>query len=518
MDIYQKTNIWPFAIAKAILKKINYKTPKKGFVLFETGYGPSGLPHIGTFGEVARTTMVIQAFKKLAPLIPTKLICFSDDLDALRKIPENMPEQEMLKENLGKSLTNIPDPFGKEKSYGDNMNNRLKAFLDKFGFEYDFYSSTECYQKGIFNNSLKKIVDNYPEIQDLVAKTLGEERRQNYHPLMPICSKTGKVLEKGVLNVNQEDYSIEFLDFFGEKQKSSILDGNCKLQWKPDFGMRWHSLEVDFEMYGKDIIPSAELASKISKILGQKSPYNFHYELFLDEKGQKISKSKGNGLTIDEWLRYAPAESLFYYMFLKPKTAKKLFFDIIPKATDEYLNHLKKYDDLPEDKKIENPIYYIHQENPQKIEIGNLTFSLLLNLASACNPENDGILWGFISKYDKNLKKGNCSFFDNLVHLSINYYDDFIKKHKVFRKAEKIEQEAILRLKKILIENINETDAKILQNLVYDIGNEFGFELKNWFAALYEILLGQKTGPRMGSFIALLGINNMIKLIEKKIS
>ena len=514
--LYHGSNSWVFVEARALLKKLNHKTPKKGFILFETGYGPSGLPHIGTFGEVMRTSMVMHALQKLAPQIPVKLICFSDDMDALRKVPDNIPNSHILEQNLGKPLTTIEDPFGEYSSYGENMNNRLKNFLDKFNFEYEFYSSTQCYKEGLFNGALKKIAQNYEQVTKLITDTLRQERAENYSPFMPICNKTGKVIESGVTSIDKESYQITYLNDAGEQVTTSILDGNCKLQWKADFGMRWHALDVDYEMYGKDIIPSADLAKKICKIIGNKAPHNFHYELFLDDKGQKISKSKGNGLTIESWLSYAPQESLAYYMYLKPKTAKRLFFDIIPKSTDEYLNFLSKYKELEDDKKLASPVFYIHNDHIPDISMGNISFSLLLNLATACNPDSEDILWGFISKYDPQLSAGKCEFLDRLISLAINYYNDFIKAHKKYKTPNQEEKKALLSLKAGLIK-IEENDPKELQNLVYQIGNDFNFDIKSWFQSLYEILLGQKTGPRMGSFIALFGIDQTIKLIDSKL-
>jgi lysyl-tRNA synthetase class 1 len=514
-DLALESKSWPFVEAARLLNVVKNNMPEKGYVAFETGYGPSGLPHIGTFGEVARTSMVIRAFKIIAPEIPVKLICFSDDMDGLRKIPDNIPDPHLLEGELGKPLTSIADPFGKFASYGEFMNNKLKEFLDQFSFEYDFYSATECYKSGMFNKSLSLLSENYNEITKLVASTLGQERAESYSPFMPICKKNGKVLESGVTQINGD--VVEYIDSEGNPQKTSILDGNCKLQWKADFGMRWHALDIDYEMYGKDIIPSAELARKICRILGGKSPVNFHYELFLDEEGHKISKSKGNGLTIDEWLRYAPSESISYYMYLKPKTAKRLHFDVIPKATDEYLQHLSKFNELEDEKKLASPIYHIHGENPPEINLGSISFSLLLNLASACNPDNEDILWGFISEYDDSLSKDNSPYLGVLVRCAINYYDDFIKPNKNFRAASEEEKKAILELKK----RLSVTDSKSaqeLQNIVYDIGNEFEFNLRGWFQALYQILLGQDQGPRMGSFIALFGVDKMIGLIDQKIA
>lgn len=512
-------NSWPFQEAERILKLINYKTPAKGFVLFETGYGPSGLPHIGTFGEVARTSMIIKAFNILAPEIPTKLICFSDDMDGLRKVPSNLPNQEILQNSLGLPLTIVPDPYGTEASFGANMNKRLVAFLNKFNFEFEFASSSEYYKSGRFNKTLEKMLKHYNQINDLIRNTLGAERREEYSIFMPICPTSGKVLEKGVISVNPEKNTIKFYDSEDKVQECYVGDGNCKLQWKADFGMRWAALEVNYEMYGKDLISSADIASKLCKIIGAKAPVNFHYELFLDDAGQKISKSKGNGLTMDEWLRYAPHESLSYYMYLKPKSAKRLFFDVIPKATDEYLTFLNKYNSLDNlEDKYKSPIFYIFGNKAPDNNTGNISFSLLLNLASACNPESNEILWGFIAKYDANLNKENAPLLDNLTQYAINYYQDFIRPYKEYRSASEIELTAIKDLKDELQKIPENSNSSEIQTLVYDIGKKYEFDLKEWFGALYQILLGQKQGPRMGSFIEIFGIDNMIKLIEEKIS
>lgn len=510
-------NSWPFEEASRLLQSINYKTPEKGYVLFETGYGPSGLPHIGTFGEVARTTMIIQAFKILAPEIPTKLLCFSDDMDGLRKVPDNIPNKAMVVQNLGMPLTAIADPFGEHESFGHNMNNRLKKFLNQFNFEYEFASSSEYYKSGKFNKTLEKMLENYEKINDLIKSTLRDERSKEYSIIMPICPKTGKVLDKGVISVDKNNHTVKFYDSEGSIQTIYVGDGNCKLQWKADFGMRWSALNVNYEMYGKDLISSADLASKICKIIGKSAPVNFHYELFLDDAGQKISKSKGNGLTMDEWLRYAPHESLSYYMYLKPKTAKRLFFDIIPKATDEYLTFLGKYNELSQEEKYKSPIFYIYGNNAPQHNIGNLSFALLLNLAAACNPENNDILWGFINKYDHSLSKENSPLLDKLTFYAVNYYVDFIKPNKKYRRASDIEKQALIELKEI-VKISDKFDAGEIQTHVYDIGKKYDFELRAWFQALYEILLGQSQGPRMGSFIKIFGAENMVKLIDEKIS
>ena len=365
--------------------------------MFETGYGPSGLPHIGTFGEVARTTMVRHAFSLLSDL-PTKLIAFSDDMDGLRKVPDNLPQQDILQQHLGKPLTSIPDPFGTAESFGHHMNGRLKEFLDHFGFDYEFKSATDCYKSGEFDQTLLAILKNYDAVINVILPTLGEERRQTYSPFLPVCEKTGEVLQVPVIEQNPDAGTIVYQNEDGSKVETSVTGGHCKLQWKADWAMRWTALGVDYEMAGKDLIPSVQLSSKICNIIGGTPPEGFNYELFLDENGQKISKSKGNGITIDEWLRYAPAESLALYMYQSPRKAKRLYFDVIPRQVDDYLTFLSKYPDQEDKAQYANPVWHIHSGNPPHAETP-LTFGLLLNLASACNPEDASVLWGFITRY-----------------------------------------------------------------------------------------------------------------------
>jgi lysyl-tRNA synthetase class 1 len=506
---------WPFVEAAKILKRVGGKVPAKGYVLFETGYGPSGLPHIGTFGEVARTTMVRKAFETIAPNIPTRLFCVSDDMDGMRKIPDNVPQKEMLQENLHKPLTSVPDPFGTHKSFGDNMNNRLCNFLDTFGFQYEFKSATECYKSGIYDEKLLNILKNFDKVMAVMLPTLGEERQKTYSPFLPISPKSGRVLQVPVISKNLEKGTITFEDEDGTICEVPVTGGHCKLQWKPDLGMRWACLDVDFEMYGKDHLANAHLYSKICEIAGGKAPEQFMFELFLDEKGEKISKSKGNGLTMDEWLRYAPTTSLAYYMYQNPRKAKRLYFDVIPKAVDEYLTFLSKFPEQTEEEKFNNPVWHVHGGNPPKLE-SPLTFALLLNLASASHAVDSSILWGFISRYAKGATPANSPHLDELVKHAVAYYQDFVKPTKQYRapsEKERLAMNSLAEKLKQLPEDINASD---LQNTVFAIGNEHGFEnLRDWFQALYEVLLGQSQGPRFGSFIELYGINETINLMER---
>ena len=503
---------WPFIEAKKIVERYKNNPPKKGYVLFETGYGPSGLPHIGTFGEVARTTMVRHAFHQISD-IPTKLFCVSDDMDGLRKIPDNLPNPKMIEENLGKPLTVVPDPFGTHQSFGHHMNSRLCGFLDSFGFDYEFKSATDLYKNGDYDAALLNALKNYDKIMKVMLPTLGADRQKTYSPFLPISPKTGKVLYVPMKKVDAEKGTITFDDEDGTQTELLVTGGNCKLQWKPDFGMRWAALDVDFEMYGKDHLVNGKLYSEICKILGGKPPEQFNFELFLDEKGEKISKSKGNGITIEQWLTYASPESLSLYMFQSPQKAKRLFFDVIPKNVDEYLTWIKKYHETPD---VDNPAWHIHSGNVPKPE-SDITFALLLNLASVCNPEDKSILWGFISKYDKNAKPETCPMLDKLAGYAVRYYNDFVKPNKKYRDATEKEAAAMKELAQEL-ESMEGKTAEELQNKVYEIGTKHQFEnLREWFGALYQVLLGAEQGPRMGSFIALYGVKESISLIKSKV-
>ena len=516
LEIYKTNNSWPFVEARRILKKINNKTPEKGFVLFETGYGPSGLPHIGTFSEVVRTSFVRYAFECLAPNIPTKLFCVSDDIDALRKIPDNIPNKNLILQKIGLPLTKVPDPFNTHESYGHHMNSKLRSFLDKFKFQYEFVSATEKYTSGDYDEIMKNVMRNYDKIMDLMLPNLGQERQKTYSPFMPIDCDSGQVIEKGVKAVDKENYMVFYTNSLGKEKTASILKGGCKLQWKVDFGARWANLEVDYEIYGKDHLPNEKIYRKICNILGKESPVNLTYEMFLGEDGSKISKSKGNGISVDDWLKYAPEESISLYMFQKPKTAKRLYFDVIPRAMDDYLSFASSYHNLTLEQQVSNPLFFIHSNQVPKINF-NLNYSLLLNLASACNPESDDILWGFIQKYQPGLNKENSPLLRKMVQCAINYYNDFIKNTKEYRKPNQNEAHALIDLKNQLSTIDKKSDTKTIQNIIFFIGRSHGYEqnMKDWFSALYQILLGQKQGPRIGSFISLFGINNFIKMIDR---
>lgn len=508
------SNAWPFQEAIALLERYKDAPPKKGYVLFETGYGPSGLPHIGTFGEVARTTMVRRAFEAISD-IPTKLICFSDDMDGLRKVPDNLPNPEMLKANLGKPLTAIPDPFGTHESFGHHMNARLRAFLDHFGFQYEFKSAEQTYKSGEFDSALITILEHYQQVMDVMLPTLGDERQQTYSPFLPVSPRSGKVLLAKVVETKVGKGTIVYEEEDGTLEEVPVTGGHCKLQWKPDMGMRWAALGVDYEMYGKEHLVSAELYSAICTIAGGKPPQQFMYELFLDEKGQKISKSKGNGLTIDEWLRYAPQESLSLYMFQSPRKAKRLYFDVIPKAVDEYQVYLDKFAKEDTAAQLNNPVYHIHGGKPPAAE-GVPSFNLLLNLASVAGAQDGKVLWGFITHTMPQFTPQTHPFLDKLVNGAVNYYQDFVKPTRKFRLPTELEERALSQLADYLKKTDDNATAEEIQTQIYEIGKNNPFpELKAWFSALYETLLGQPQGPRMGSFVKLYGRTESINLIRR---
>ena len=513
-DMFIDSNSWAVVEAKRILDKIGGKIPKKGFVLFETGYGPSGLPHIGTFGEVVRTSFVKLAFSQLAPQIPTKLLVVSDDIDGFRKVPENLPNQDDLKKYIGFPLSSVPDPFAEQASFGDYMNKKLIDFLDNFGFEYEFLSATKAYKNGIYNEYLIKAAEQYQVLMGIMLPTLGEERRLTYSPFMPIDPDSGKVIDKGVIKVDPKTYLIHYLDDNGNEKTVDFRNGGCKLQWKCDFGMRWAALDVDYEIYGKDHFPNEQVYKSICSALGKEPPINYFYELFLDEKGQKISKSKGNGVTVEDWLRYAPIESLSYYMFLKPRTAKRLYFDVIPKAVDEYNMLLQKFTTQTLEQQIENPVFFVGRGEPEKNT--EISFSLLLNLAATCNPQDEQIMWGFIQKYNPELKIGQNKLLDELVQKSVAYYDNFVKPFKKYKIPDEIEK-SWLNLLANEFEKTSDITAANLQNITYEVGKTTELDDKEWFKLLYQVLLGLEVGPRFGTFAALYGVENMIVLIKKSI-
>ena len=523
----ETSKAWPFEEARKLVARVK-RTGKKE-VLFETGYGPSGLPHIGTFGEVARTTMVRRAFEMLCD-IPTRLLCFSDDMDGMRKIPETVPDPAALKPYLHMPLTAVPNPFGGDyESFGHHNNAMLRRFLDTFGFDYEFASATEYYKSGKFDAMLLRALEKFDDIMAVMLPTLGEERQATYSPFLPISPSSGRVLYVPMKKVDAKAGTITFTDEDGTDVTMPVTGGRTKLQWKPDFGMRWAALHVDFEMFGKDHQTNAPIYDRICEILGAEAPEHYVYELFLDDKGQKISKSKGNGLTIDEWLTYADPESLALFMYNKPREAKRLYFDVIPRAVDDYAAFLSAYQrqgDKPVDR-LMNPVWHIHGGSPPAPEEGGISFALLLNLAAVANAHDKSALWGFILRYAPHLKPETHPRLDALVTHALRYFDDFVKPKKQYRPPTEEEAQALSDLAAALGTLPEGSAPEEIQQKVYDVGRRDPYKTtqkdgsvgvaQGWFNMLYQVLLGEEKGPRFGSFVALYGIDNTRNLIARAV-
>ena len=525
-ELAEQSNAWPFEEARKIVARLKRKP--KDEVIFETGYGPSGLPHIGTFGEVARTTMVRHAFRVLTDdKIRTRLIAFSDDMDGLRKVPDNVPNKELLAQDLGKPLTQVRDPFDTHPSFGEHNNARLRAFLDHFGFEYEFLSSTDCYKSGRFDEALSKVLANLERVMAIMLPSLREERAQTYSPFLPIDPDTGIVLQVPIVAHDAKAGTItyEYPDT-KERRTVPVIGGRCKLQWKPDWAMRWVALGIDYEMAGKDLIDSVKLSGEICKALGGTPPEGFNYELFLDEKGQKISKSKGNGLTIDEWLRYASPESLSLFMYREPKAAKRLYFDVIPRHVDEYYQFIDGYARQDAKQRLSNPVWHIHSGHPPKADMP-ISFQMLLTLVSSSNAENAETLWGFIGRYRPGVTAQTHPKLNELVEYAIHYFRDFVLPDKKFREPTDAERAALIDLRDALSQLAADAPAEDIQNVVYEVGRREPFldEKKkakdgkpgvslDWFNMLYQVLLGQEKGPRFGSFVAVYGLQNTVDMID----
>ena len=530
----QRSKAWPFEEAQKVVERLKRRKAPASEIVFETGYGPSGLPHIGTFGEVARTTMVRTAFRLLTEdTVPTRLVCFSDDMDGLRKVPGNVPNQEMMAAYLNQPLTKVPDPFGEYESFGSGNNQRLMAFLDRFGFAYEFASSTDYYKAGRFDAMLLKMLEAYDEVMAIMLPSLREERQQSYSPFLPISPKSGAVLQVPIIERDVASGTILFRDPDNDDKLTSVpvTGGAVKCQWKADWALRWAALGIDYEMSGKDLIDSVKLSSRICKVLGAAPPDGFNYELFLDEDGQKISKSKGNGLTIDEWLAYASPESLSLFMFQKPKAAKKLYFDVIPKAVDEYFSFLDAYPRQADDQRLGNPVWHIHSGNPPSIDMP-VAFSMLLNLASASNAHDKDVLWGFIVRHVKGVTPESHPKLDELVGYAVRYYHDFVAPKKVFRAPDDVERAALTALDAKLATLAEDAEAEAIQHAVLDVARaipRYQDESRKgpdggpgvsvaWFSTLYQILLGQERGPRFGSFVSIYGVAETRALIARALA
>lgn len=515
-DAALSSKAWPFEEARRLVKRYEKGAPEKGYVLFETGYGPSGLPHIGTFGEVLRTTMVRRAFEVISD-IPTKLVCFSDDLDGMRKVPSNVPNAQALQEHLQRPLTDVPDPFGEYESFGHHNNAMLRRFLDTFGFDYEFISARDFYRSGQFDEILLRCVEKYDDLMKIMLKSLREERQQSYSIFLPLHPETGRVMYVPMKHVDAREGTVTFDDETGREWTVPVTGGNVKLQWKPDFGARWAALGVDFEMYGKEHATNEKIYDAICRTLGARPPEHFSYELFLDDQGQKISKSSGNGISMDEWLSYASTESLSYFMYQKPKTAKRLYFDVIPRAVDEYHQQLRAYAGQDAAGKANNPVFHIHAGDVPESKMV-VPFAMLLNLASVASAEDKDKLWGFIQRYAPDASPDTHPDLDAAAGFAVRYYKDFVAPTRVCRAPTDAEREALEELRDQLAAYDGPLDDEALQSVVYAVGRDRFDPLRDWFKAIYEVLLGASQGPRFGGFIALYGVEETIALIDKALA
>jgi lysyl-tRNA synthetase class 1 len=527
-----ESKAWPFEEARKIIERYKGRDYPET-VLFETGYGPSGLPHIGTFGEVARTSMVRHAFRVLTgDTVKTNLLCFSDDVDGMRKVPDNIPNRDLLVPHLGRPLTRVPDPFGEFESFGHHNNAMLRRFLDTFGFDYEFASALDYYTSGRFDDGLVRMLETYDQVMAVMLPTLREERRKTYSPILPIHPETGVVMQVPIEEVHPQRATVVWTDpATGKRWETSVKGGGCKAQWKPDWALRWAALGVDYEMSGKDHIDNVKTSGKICRILGGRPPEGFNYELFLDENGEKISKSKGNGITIDQWLTYAPTESLGLYMFQRPKTAKKLYFDVIPKAVDEYYTFLSAYPRQEWKERLGNPVWHMHDGNPPRVDMP-VTFALLLNLVSASNAHSKDVLWGFISRHVDGVTPASHPDLDRLVGYAIRYFDDFVKPQKIYRAPDAVERDALARLSDALGSLPEGADGEAIQNAALNVARKIeGYQDHTkqapeggpgvsvaFFQMIYQVLIGQERGPRFGSFAALYGIAETRALIGKALA
>lgn len=530
---------WPYQAAQDAIDKVERETArgqrKREAVLFETGYGPSGLPHIGTFAEVARTTWVRYAYEQMTGK-PAQLFAFSDDMDGLRAVPDNIPNTEMLQKHLGKPLCEIPDPFGEEESFSGYMNAKLRRFLDHFGFDYEFKSSKDQYRGGVFNHGLLRILEKYDDVRGIILPTLGQKRddegdKSAWSPFMPVCTNCGKVYTTRVEEVHPADGELTYscsngFDFkgiqvpaCGHRERIPVTDGRVKVGWKVDWALRWYVFGVDFEMYGKDLIESANLSSEIVKVLGGEPPAGFFYEMFLDENGQKISKSKGNGLEIDEWLKYGPLESLSWFIYQNPIKAKKLYFDMIPKSVDDYLSDREKFGQESEDR-VNNPIFFLEQPAIRRGESvqysAGVSYSMLLNLVNVLNTDDSEIVWDYILRYAPSADSDRKTI-DDMIDRALQFYRDFIVPTKVYEVPE--DETALEALGALVaaLKNPEIQGAEALQSATYSAGKEAGMKLGVWFATMYKLLLGQERGPRLGTFIDLYGKEETLRLLEEKL-
>jgi lysyl-tRNA synthetase class 1 len=518
--------LWPREEARRLAERVAAYEPERP-VIFQSGFGPSGLPHLGTMAEILRPSFVRKAFHLIEPARPSRLIVFIDDLDGLRKVPENVPNRESVEQYLGMPVAKIPDPFGCCASFADHMVGLLGGFLAPVEVEYELMRAAEMYSSGRFDEGLKLILEKHEEIIAIIAPTLREENRAGWSPFMPICPKCGQVVERAVTAYHAERASVEFTceksaggrpgcGFSGEQ---SVLGGMAKVQWKVDWALRWYVLKVDYELYGKDLTDSARLSGQILRVMGGRPPLGFPFEMFLDEEGRKVSKSVGRGVTVEQWTRYAPIEVLKFFLLLNPRRARKLFLEAIPQYVDEYLDAVREYAAASEEQRRESMLEFVIQSTTPRRFNSALSFGLMMNLVAALGSSDSDFIWKYLVRYDASIggEPDTEAMGRRLMQCALNFYRDFIEPTKKLYTPSDAERAQLKTLDAYLREN-QDASAEDIEKKIYDLGRENYEKPGKIFPLLYRSILGQERGPRLGAFIRLATPARIIELLDATIA
>ena len=519
----QSFDLWPYEEARKLVDRAQGYQPGRP-VIFESGFGPSGLPHLGTMCEVLRPAYVRRALENVGDGRPARLIVFIDDIDGLRKVPESVPHRDEWKRYLGQPVARIPDPFGCCKSFADHMIDLLSKFLAPVEVDLELARASEMYASGRFDDALKLMLDKREDIIRVITPTLREENRAGWSPFMPICPACGQVNSTRVVAYHPDRAAVEFScerDFggahgCGHRAEQSVLGGNAKVGWKVDWALRWYVLKVDYELYGKDLIDSARLSGQILRLLGGKPPIGFPFEMFLDEEGHKISKSVGRGVTVDDWQRYAPIEVLKYFLLLSPRRARKLFIETIPQYVDEYLDALREYARADNVEARRNmALEFVLQSRSSRRFDSSLTYSMTMNLVAALGSSDRDLIWKYLTRYDPAIA-GDAeteALGRTLMDCALNYYADFIEPTKKRYAPNNSEREQLKKLIEFLEANPDAPGDEI-EKKIYDLGREYYPKPGNIFPLLYRVLLGQDRGPRLGAFIRLATPARVVELLN----
>ncbi len=517
-------DLWPYEEARRLAERVSSYPPERA-VIFESGFGPSGLPHLGTMGEVLRPAYVQHAFQVLGQVLeeadsssaayrrPSRLVVFIDDMDGLRKVPESIPNREASAAFLGQPVSRIPDPFGEcHPSFAAHMIALLEKFLEPVEVSYELMRSSEMYASGRFDDALKLILEKHAEIIRIVTPTLREENRAGWSPVMPLCPACGQINSTLVTAYHPERATVEFScerSFGGShgcgfRGEQSVLGGKAKVQWKVDWALRWYMLSVDYELYGKDLIDSARLSGQILRLLGGRPPLGFAFEMYLDEEGHKVSKSIGRGVGVEQWRRYAPIEVLKYFLILNPRRARKLFLESIPQYTDEYLDALRAWGAADRRARRNSPLEFVLQSQSARRFNSTLSFGLVMNLVAALGSSERELIWRYLVHYDPAIEgdADTMKLTRELMECALNFYRDFIEPAKFHYTPSDGEREQLRALSAWLAQN-GEAGAEDIEKAIYELGRQHYDKPGKIFPLLYRVILGQERGPRLGAFIRL---------------